>query len=52
MGSIQAEMLVRCIRPVARLEEQEGVLAVGDPVSSETHAHPPTQRLNVQEPLG
>jgi len=36
---------------MARLEEQKDVLAIGDPVSPETHAHPPTQRLNVQQPL-
>src|SRR5271166_3911874 len=38
-------------RIMARLEEQKDVLAIGDPVSPETHAHPPTQRLNVQQPL-
>jgi hypothetical protein len=37
---------------VARLEEQENVLAIGDPVSAETHAHPPPQWLNVQKSLG
>ena len=39
-------------RIVARLEEQEDVLAIGDPVSAKTHAHPPTQRLNVQQSVG
>ena len=39
-------------RIVARFEEQQDVLAIGDPVSAETHAHPPTQRLNVQQSLG
>jgi hypothetical protein len=37
---------------MAWLKEQEDVLAIGDPVSAETHAHPPAQRLNVQESLG
>src|SRR5262249_37253197 len=39
-------------RITARLEEQEDVLAVSDPVFSEAHAHPPAQRLNVQQSLG
>jgi hypothetical protein len=39
-------------RIVARLEEQEDVLAIGDPVSAETHAHSPPQRLKVQQSLG
>ena len=36
----------------ARLEEQEDVLAIGDPDSAETDAHSPAQRLNVQQSLG
>src|SRR5262249_20323324 len=35
----------------ARLEEQEDVLAVCDPVSTETYAHASTQWLNVQQSL-
>src|SRR5262245_37400629 len=39
-------------RIAAGLEEQEDILAIGDPGPPETHAHPPTQRLNVQQALG
>src|SRR5262244_580999 len=39
-------------RIAARLKEQEDVLAIGNPVPTETHAHSPTQRLNVQQPFG
>ena len=35
----------------AGLEEHEGVLAIGNPASAETHGHPPAQRLDVQESL-
>src|SRR5436190_23154247 len=39
-------------RIAARLEEQDDVLAIGDPGSAETHAHAPAQRLGVQQSLG
>ena len=39
-------------RIAARLEEQEDVLAIGDPDSSEAHAHAPTQTLHIQQSLG
>jgi hypothetical protein len=39
-------------RIAAGFEEQEGVLAIGDPDSAEAHAHAPTQRLSVQQSLG
>src|ERR1700733_7309974 len=39
-------------RIAARFEEQEGMLAVGDPDSPEAHAHAPAQRLDVQQSLG
>ena len=32
-------------------EEQDDMLTVGDPSSSETHTHASTQRLDVQKPL-
>src|SRR5215510_4948589 len=31
------------------LEEHKGMLAIGNPASAETHAHPPTQRLDIQQ---
>ena len=39
-------------RIAARFEEQEDVLAIGDPGSAEAHAHAPAQRLGVQQSLG
>ena len=39
-------------RIAARFEEQEDVLAIGDPDSPEAHAHAPAQRLDVQQSLG
>ena len=39
-------------RIAARLEEQQDVLAIGNPDSSEAHAHAPTQRLDIQQFLG
>jgi hypothetical protein len=36
----------------ARFEEQEHVFTVGDPRSTEAHAHAPPQRLGVQKSLG
>ena len=36
----------------ARFEEQDDVLAIGNPDTSEPHAHAPAQRLDVQQPLG
>jgi hypothetical protein len=35
-------------RIAARFEEQDDLLAVGDPGSAEPHAHPSAQRLDVQ----
>jgi hypothetical protein len=35
-----------------RLEEQEDVLAVGDPPPAEAHAPAPAQALDVEQPLG
>ena len=32
----------------ARFEEEDDVLAIGDPGSAEAHAHAPVQRLGVQ----
>src|SRR6516162_7015287 len=37
---------------LARLEEQEDVLAIGDPDPAEAHAHAPAQPLDVQQSLG
>jgi hypothetical protein len=39
-------------RIAARFEEQEDVLAIGDPSSSEAHAHAPAQPLDVQQSFG
>jgi hypothetical protein len=39
-------------RVAARLMQQGDVLAVGDPLAAEPHAHPPAQRLGEQHPLG
>ena len=39
-------------RIAAGFEEQENVLAIGDPGSAEPHAHAPAQRLGVQQSLG
>jgi hypothetical protein len=36
----------------ARLEEQEDILAIGDPDPPEAHAHAPAQTLDVQQSLG
>src|SRR5262249_59437088 len=36
----------------ARLEEQEDILAIGNPDPPEAHAHAPTQPLDVQQSLG
>jgi hypothetical protein len=33
------------------LEEQKNMFALGDPGSVETHAHAPTERFDIQEPL-
>jgi hypothetical protein len=38
-------------RIAARFEEQDDVLTVGDPRSTETHAHAPPQRLGIQKSL-
>jgi hypothetical protein len=38
-------------RIAARFEEQDDLLAVGDPGSAEPHAHPSAQRLDVQQSL-
>jgi hypothetical protein len=39
-------------RIAARFEQQEDVLAIGDPDSAEAHPHAPAQRLDVQQSLG
>ena len=39
-------------RIAAGFEQQEDVLAFGDPTSPEAHAHAPAQSLDVQKPLG
>ena len=39
-------------RIAARFEEQEDMLAIGDPNSPEAHAHAPAQRLDVQQSFG
>src|SRR5262245_8225451 len=36
----------------ARLEEHDGALTVGNPVSAEPHPHAPAQRLDVQQSFG
>jgi len=38
-------------RIAARFEEQDDLLAVGDPGSAEPDAHPSAQRLDVQQSL-
>src|SRR5262249_54232325 len=38
-------------RIATRLEQQEDLLTIGDPSIAEAHAHPPTQRLDIQQPL-
>jgi hypothetical protein len=40
------------LRIAARFEEQEDVLAIGDPYSSEAHPHAAAQLLDVQQSLG
>ena len=37
-------------RIAARFEQQDDILAFGDPTSSQAHPHPPAQALNVQKP--
>src|SRR5262249_16993580 len=51
---VQRDLGLREIRDrvAARFEEQEDLLAIGDPGSPEAHAHAPTQRLDVQQSLG
>jgi len=39
-------------RIAARFEEEEDMLAIGDPDSPEAHAHAPAQRLDVQQCFG
>ena len=39
-------------RIMAGFEEQEDVLAIGDPGSAEAHAHAPAHPLGVQQSLG
>jgi hypothetical protein len=39
-------------RIAARFEEQEDMLAIGDPDSSEAHAHAPAQRLDEHQLFG
>jgi hypothetical protein len=38
-------------RVAARFEEQEDLLAIGDPDSSEAHAHAPAQVFDEQQPF-
>jgi hypothetical protein len=38
-------------RVAARLVEQDDVLAIGDPRSTEAHSHAPPQRLGIEQSI-